>query len=201
MSSPVLAVHAWPTNAHLIADVARVGYLHRDWVVLDPTYGTGTWWRRFRPRHLIGSDIDPARSPVGQSVDFTSMPYQDRAFDAVAFDPPYKLNGTPTAAVDSRYGVDVPRTREERHDLIVRGIKECARVLAPRGFLLVKCQDQVNGGKVRWQTDLVTDAGSSCGLDKVDAFHMLAYRPQPAGTIQEHARRNHSTLIVFRGPK
>jgi hypothetical protein len=195
---PVLAATAWPTNAELIADVARLGYLRAEWATLDPTYGRGVWWQRWRPTSLTASDLDPAKSPTGTSVDFRSLPHGDASFMAVAFDPPYKLNGTPTAGVDARYGVDAYTSRDDRHLLLVDGMAECARVLAPGGTLLVKCQDQVNSGRVRWQTDLVTDTARLLGLEKVDAFLMLSYRPQPAGRRQEHARRNYSTLFVFR---
>jgi hypothetical protein len=162
-AAPVLAVTEWKTNADLIADVARLGYLHDDWLTLDPTYGLGKWWTLWRPRMLIASDIDPAKSPCGYSVDFTALNQADQSFDAVAFDPLYKLNGTPTADVDERYGVHVVRSRDDRHQLILDGISECARVLKPSGFLLVKCQNQVNGGKVRWQTDLFSRHAETVG--------------------------------------
>jgi hypothetical protein len=128
-------------------------------------------------------------------VDFTALPWPDRFFDAVTFDPPFKLNGTPTASVDQRYGVDVYRSREQRHDLILAGITECARVA--RRVLLVKCQDQVNGGKIRWQTRLFADHAEAQGFELVERFDMLGYRPQPPGRTQQHARRNYSTLLVL----
>lgn len=196
-NGPILAVSSWPTNAHMIRDVARLGYLHEDWRTLDPTFGNGTWWKLWQPDYLVACDIDPDRSPLGRSIDVTRLPMRDGYFDAVAFDPPYKLNGTPTADVDGRYGVHVYRSREDRHRLILDGVTECARVLAVGGFLIVKCQNQVNGGKVRWQTDIVTAHAAGLRLDKVDELHMLGYRPQPEGRRQEHARRNHSTLLIF----
>lgn len=198
-AAPVMAVHAWPTNGHLIADVARLGYLQAERLTLDPTYGLGTWWTQWRPRRLVASDLDPEKSPCGSSVDVTALPHHDETFDAVTFDPPYKLNGTPTAQVDERYGVGgIYTSRADRHQLILAGLDECARVLAAGGHLLVKCQDQVNGGRVRWQTDMVTQRAEAIGLEKVDVLHHLGYRPQPPGRRQEHARRNHSTLLVFR---
>lgn len=106
-----------------------------------------------------------------------------------------------TAAVDERYGVDAYASREDRHDLIRAGMKECTRVLAPGGSLLVKCQDQVNGGRVRWQTIEFANYGVELGLELVDMLHMLGGRPQPPGRRQEHARRNYSTLLVFRAAK
>lgn len=193
----VLAATAWPTNAHMIEDVAELGYLGGD--VLDCTYGYGTFWKRWRPKVLIGCDLDPAKSLIGYSVDFTALPGPwSESFDAVVFDPPYKLNGTPTDAVDERYGVHVVRTWQDRLDLIEAGIYECVRVLKPKGYLLIKCQDQVCSGQVRWQTRIFADHAEDCGTTLVDRFDMLGGRPQPEGRRQVHARRNMSTLLVLR---
>lgn len=194
---PVMAIHAWRSNAELIADCARLGYLREEWLTLEPTYGNGTFWKLWRPTRLIGCDIDPAKSPDGRSIDFTKLPWPDRYFDAVVFDPPYKLNGTPTHEVDARYGVDVVDTRDGRMKLIFDGVRECARVLGD-GYLLVKCQDQVNGGKVRWQTLKIPAVAQECGLGLVDRLDILKYRAQPNGVRQVHARRNSSTLLVFK---
>jgi hypothetical protein len=97
----VPAAHRWPTNGHLIADAAKL-HISPDAVVLDPTYGRGTWWTVFRPAHLIAHDLHL------DGVDFRALPEPDDAVDVVAFDPPYKLNGTPTPAVDARYGWTAP---------------------------------------------------------------------------------------------
>jgi SAM-dependent methyltransferase len=192
----VMAVGAWTTNADLIADVARLGYL--DGRVLDPTYGLGGFWRRWQPAELIASDLDPAKSPIGHSVDFTRLPWPAATFEAVAFDPPYKLNGTPDAAVDARYGVHVPTTWQDRMALIRDGIAEAVRVLRPGGHLLIKCQDQVCSGRVRWQTREFADHAEAHGCELIDRFDLLAHRPQPPGRRQVHARRNASTLLVMR---
>lgn len=195
--SEILAIDKWASNADLIADCAKLGYLRWDWFTLDPTYGHGTFWQKWRPDELYACDASPEKSPCGLSIDFTAMPFADRYFDCVVFDPPYKLNGTPDEAVDARYGVDVPTRWQDRLDLIRRGVVECARVLGD-GYLLVKCQDQVCSGKVRWQTvDVIIQAGV-CGLHLVDRFDFLSHRPQPAGRRQVHARRNASTLLVFK---
>jgi hypothetical protein len=188
VSTPILGATAWPTNAALIADVARLGYLQRDWKVLDPTYGLGSWWKDFRPKRLVKHDLRL------DGVDFRKLPHRDRSFDAVAFDPPYKLNGTPSEP-DERYGADVVDTWQGRLKLIDEGIVECARVTDK--YLLVKCQDQVCSGKIRWQTHRFTDTAESCGLTLVDSFLMLGHRAQPDGRRQVHAYRNYSTLLVF----
>lgn len=198
MTGPVMAYGSWATNAELIVDVVRLGYLRPEWVTWDATFGEGTFWRLWRPDSLIGTDLDPAKSDkILGPVDFTNAPWKDRSFDCVVLDAPYKLNGKPDPVVDTRYGVHERRSRDQRLTLLVDGVAECARVV-DEGFLLVKCMDQVEGGKVRWQTDLVTEKAKACGLGKVDRFDIASYRPQPSGRSQIHARRNASTLLVFK---
>lgn len=193
----VLATQEWASNAELIADCARLGYLREEWRTLDPTYGYGTFWKLWAPKRLVATDLDPRKSRR-DPVDFTAMPWSDRSFDAVVFDPPYKLNGTPDGAgVDERYGVHKPTDWRERMALIRKGIEECTRVLRD-GYLLLKCQDQVCSGKVRWQTLDFTRHAEFLGLGLVDRFDFLSYRPQPNGRRQVHARRNSSSLLVFK---
>ena len=216
MSIP--AAYAHPTNAHLIEDVATLGYLRKEWPTLDPTYGKGVFWRRWRPADLFRADLNPAKSPdYPPGMDVRSMPFPAGAFQAVAFDGPYKLNGTSAEDGDENYGVDVKATWQERHALIRAGMTECARVLrpAPRtsarergGFLLVKCQAQVCSGAVRWQDVEFANHGAEIGLVLVDRFDVLdTGRPQPARTrkdgkpsVQQHAYGRPSTLLVFRKP-
>lgn len=191
------ATHAWASNAELIEDCARLGYLQADWYTLDPTYGEGTFWKQWRPFDLHATDLDPTKSPKAPQ-NFTALPMPDNWFDAVIFDPPYKLNGTPSTP-DERYGAAVPTRWQDRLQLIHDGLMECARVYNGVGYLLVKCQDQVCSGAVRWQSDLVTEWAGIAGLKKVDRFDLLGGRKQPPGRRQVHARRNTSQLLVFKG--
>ena len=200
MSSEVQACGPWQNNAQLIRDgVVPLGYLASWMKVLDPTYGQGRFWTLWRPERLITCDIDPSKSPIGYALDFTAMPFDDSIFDAVVFDPPYKLNGTGGSVTsDEAYGVADRTSWQDRHSLIKLGIAECQRVCAPSGYVLVKCMDQVCSGHVRWQTDEFSAHAQSLGLRKVDRFDLLSSRPQPPGRRQIHARRNYSTLLVFK---
>ncbi len=200
----VLAAHTWRNNAELIADVARLGYLHGR--VLDPTYGLGTFWKLWKPDELVACDIDPAKSPIGYSVDFMAFPcvagIEPGSFDAVVFDPPYKLNGTPDGAIDSRYGVHEVRTADQRMDLMVHGAGRLKYMVRVGGHVLVKCQDQVNSGRMWWQTDMISNIvrGDLRQFVKVDRFDLLGnHRPQPMdGRTQKHAHGRPSTLLVFK---
>lgn len=197
---PILASGAWRNNAELMLDVRELGYLSDDQAILDPTFGLGRFWSLWHPRGLVASDLDPEKSPVGTAVDFTNLPHADATFDAVVLDPPYKLNGTGGShPSDAAYGVALAGVAwQDRHAMIRLGISEAARVLKKTGVLLLKCQDQVCSGAVRWQTDEFTAHAEEVGLRKIDRFDLASYRPQPPGRRQVHARRNTSTLLVFR---
>lgn len=193
--SDIVAAAPRTTNADLIVDCRDLDYLRPDDLTLDATFGRGTWWTRWAPERLVTSDL-AAGAPMLRA-DFTRLPFPDRTFDAVAYDPPYKLNGTPDTEtdVDERYGVGRSTRWQDRMELMRDGLADCARVA--RRTLLVKCQDQVCSGQVRWQTLAMIDAAEVRGFDLVDMLHMLGGRPQPAGRRQVHARRNYSTLLVF----
>lgn len=199
----VMAISEAKNNAELIAECAQLGYLDRTWVTLDCTYGKGRFWTEWKPDHLnlVCSDLNPSDRHVSK-VDFTCMPYADDAFDAVVFDPPYKLSGTShnrgPASGDASYGVSSYVPIFERHSLIFDGLDECMRVLKSGGYLLVKCQDQVSSGRVHWQTRLFAGHAEALGATLVDMLHLPSYRRQPKGTRQLHARRNYSTLLILR---
>lgn len=207
---PIASWGDWQTNGHLIADIARLGWLNPNDRILDATYGLGTFWTEWKPDpiapavgRLMGVDINPSKSCNGVGVDFTNLPYPRPMFDVVVFDPPYKLNGTPDETVDERYGVEVATKWQDRMELIERGVVECARVSKDR--LLVKVMDQVCSGKVRWQTTMVInrveglparDDGRVWRL--ADRFDMIgSARKQPGGRTQRHSYGRGSTMLVF----
>lgn len=210
---PVMAFDTYRTNAELIEAVHRLGYLKDDDLVLDPTYGLGVFWKNWRPENLIASDLDPDKCPADQEpADFTDLPWVDNSFDAVVFDPPYRLNGTPDkwtmpegsgqVGFDYAYGVHLAMDWKERMELCKAGVRECVRVVKPRGYVLVKCQDQIASGKARWQTIEFAQTAVDLGCRLVDMLHMNTHhRPQPPGRRQIHARRSYSTLLVLKKEK
>lgn len=190
------ASHNWRTNSELLRDAWRLGYVKGH--VLDTTPGlAGLWWR------LIPVDPFGQVTEIQLSTrDFRRLPYGSRVFDTVAFDPPYKLNGNPRSmpALSRRYGVEVPASWQDRHALMVEGLIECIRVCVVGGHILVKCQDQVSSGAVRWQTDLMSWTAEKHNAMKVDRMDMTGHGiPQPMeGREQRHAHGRPSTLLVFK---
>lgn len=213
----VRAAYPWRTNADLIYDVWRMGHIKG--MVFDATPGNDAlWWRRLttEPTYAKGiKHITLNGLSDGPRRDFRETWYPDNTFDTVAFDPPYKFNGNPKGLpeLSSRYGVDIPTRWQLRMEMMVEGLLECLRITAPGGKVLVKCQDQVVSGAIRWQTRTLADAaeGRLDGQEipngwryypkgkQVDRFDMLGHHiPQPMeGRTQKHAHARPSTLLVF----
>ena len=210
LPSETLSVGTWHTNGELIADVARLGWITDDLTVLDITYGHGKFWTDYKPPLLVGVDLNPTKTdPAIGPVDFCRPPFDHRSFDVVVFDPPYKLSGTPSLDdFDERYGIEAPTRWQDRMALILTGAARCADLA--RLHLLVKVQDQVVSGAMRWQTREVADAVEPLGFRQADRFDFGALRlddedeldvrrgrPQPPGREQKHARHQASQLLVF----
>lgn len=187
------------TNAQAIADCRTLGYLDDDHSVLDLTYGLGRFWKHYRPARLVANDIDPRRD-ADLRIDWTTpealaLLQELGDWDDIAFDPPYKLNGTSAHPSDDGYGVTGRVTELDRMTAIARGT-HCALRLARR-HVLVKVQDQVVSGRKVWQTHLVVAFADELGARLIDQLHVQSYRPQPAGRRQLHARQDYSTLLIF----
>lgn len=194
----VLAATAWPTNADLIADCAVLGYLSDTDHVLDPTYGRGKWWTKWRPEKLTHHN----RTEDGS--DFRELPYATGTFDAIAYDPPYVcVGGRDTSGLPDyldRYGMgDAPSSPVLLQRLINWGLTEMHRLVKPGGIVLVKCQDYVSSGKLWLGTHHTLTHALALGFECVDRLeHIGSARPQPPGRRQVHVRRNLSTLFVLR---
>lgn len=201
----IMACQAWPSNAELIEDCVRLGYIRGD--TLDPTYGLGVFWKRIDQLDLFAGDMDPVKGiRAGMRLDYRALPYKDDSFDTVVFDPPYvSPGGRSTSGVPEfweRYGMqNTPRTPEGLYAYNEEGAHEAARVLRSGGHLLYKSQDYISGGKLRPVTHWIINDADYIGLEYVDRLELITSpRPQPKGRRQLHARRNLSTLLVFRKP-
>lgn len=203
--NPVLACNNWTSNAELIADCAKLGYLKKEWITLDPTYGDGIWWKKWRPDRLVTHDLKL------DGTDFRHLDYDDETFEAIAYDAPYVAPGgretTKIEEMYDRYGMaGAPKTPKLLQHLINDGLTEMNRLIVPGHYILAKCQDYTSSGHMWLGTLHTANHGLSLGLELWDRFeHWGGTRPQPARTrkdgnpvVQQHARRNLSTMLVFR---
>jgi hypothetical protein len=221
---PIMAAYAWPTNAELVAAVARL-YLSPAMLAVDVTYGRGKWWDLWRPDRLVAHGLALGHDGhYDDGVDFTALPEADNVYDLGAFDPPYVSTGgrvTHGAAGDSMaqaYGMRSSATSPAHNQqLIDAGLAELYRVLRPRrrrrgrlvsGVALVKCANYISSGRRQHGVYWTTRAALELGFTVLDEFvYVTSGGPQPTrnrdGTLrrQVHARNNYSTLLVLeKGP-
>lgn len=195
---PILPSVFVGSNAEMIRAAAPL-YLQGS--VMDCTYGEGKWWESYRPAVFVGHDLKT------DGVDFTALPELDDTYDAVTFDPPYiPQGGTKDAAIGARFRTGfglVQRSESGLWTLIEAGLTECARVVKPMGFVLVKCTDYVNGGSLTFGHVKAMEIADRVGL----ACHDLIVHHTGSGPgghnifIPKRARRHHSYLLVFTKPK
>lgn len=192
----------YPTWGDLIRalDNSPLPYLDTTQPVLDTTYGLGTFWNRYNPipHTITTNDADPAKNAQHHWNWLTQDPPDEwqNHYRTVIFDPPFKLSGTNRIMLD-RYGLDDNAPNGHRLDAIQTGALNVTRTAAPGGYILVKCQPQVAGGRVRWQPRHVANTLEQAGHRIVDEL-IYHYRPipQPGNRTQQHARRNYSVLII-----
>lgn len=232
MTAPIImAATKWKTNGHLVAALARLGYVHQDRRTLDLTWGLGVWWNQWRPDELVRNGYAPE---ADTRYDFRQTGFEDREFRQIAFDPPYVcVGGRDTSTIPDfleRYGLtDAPRTPAEVQANVNAGLDETWRILEPRGVALVKVQAYVVSGNVFWGTDDTNAFAKARGFKKLDeAVFLNNGSPQdknrtkkcpvckdvePEGcegpcdgtgrapVEQVHLRRNYSIMLVLQKPR
>lgn len=78
-------------------------------------------------------------------VDFRNMPYPDKSFKMVVFDPPHLIHAGETSWLKQKYGI-LPADWKE---YISKGFDECWRVLDANGTLIFKWnEDQIKTSEV-----------------------------------------------------
>lgn len=186
------------TNADLMAAVAPF-YLTGS--VCDVTYGEGKWWDRFKPDPFVAHDKFKL-----DGVDFTDLPEDDDTYDTVCFDPPYIPQGGVEKSTKrdadylGRFGLMESISQRQLDEMVDGGMAECVRVVKPGGFLLVKCNDYVNGSALTLGHWHVIDRADRLGCIRWDLIvHHTGSGPGGHNIFDpKRARRHHSYLLVFR---
>lgn len=212
----VLTAHVGDNDV-VVAEAARL-YLRPTDLVLDATWGAGVFWKSVLPLpHLVRADLDPKRCP-DVVADYRRPPWPGETFDAYVLDPPYKF-GTSRNMTEGhdRYSNNL---RTERGWKAVKAMYGLAMSwawlsLKPKGILMVKGIDQVEGGRthpflhypallpgapVLDPLSLLPIPGARWELH--DIFVLVqeddpTMRHDPREVDQQHARKNHSYLVVL----
>lgn len=121
------------TNHDAVKQICDV-YVPSGSLVLDCTYGKGMFWKFEHQLNLVTLD---KYLPAQIKGDFCALPFQNRVFDAVVFDPPYYSGGGKPQQNDWFIRKEDVMVR----DLYLKGLMECSRVTKNKGIIIVKCSD------------------------------------------------------------
>lgn len=181
----ILAADYYVNNARLFEAAAKL-WIKPDDVVVDPTYGKGVFYKRFRPANLLAFDLDVAKSPGGISVDFRKMPITDASVDVVVFDPAYVVPGgretSTIGEMNEAYGTGTTEANLASQWIVITdGLVECVRVLRPRGIIMVKCMNYISSASYHNIHADMIELMRSLGLKQVDQFMLVKKSggPQP----------------------
>jgi hypothetical protein len=171
--------------------------------ILDATVNRGRFWVG-SSRPVTGMDIDPRHRPdvVG---DCTAMPFADRSFDVVVYDPPHVPNQGKDKIKDftTRFGLGEKSPAAKGYNFTHQYppfTAEAYRVLRAEGILLCKITDYVHNHRYQWAHLEVVNAAVAAGFTACDCIIKVRKGPiiDPKWKEAHHARRHHCYWLVFR---
>lgn len=170
----------------------------------DPTYSKGNFYKNL-PKPKYKFDINPIKGV--EKADCRKLPFEDCSLKSIMFDPPFlatkgkSLQKNEGNIIAKRFGVY--STEKELFQFYKDSLKEFYRVLKDNGYLVVKCQDKVSGGKQYLSHVFFINEAEKLGFYTEDLFILLAKSRLVADwqRNQKHARKYHSYFIVFKKRK
>ncbi|AGF55651.1 tRNA G10 N-methylase Trm11 [Clostridium saccharoperbutylacetonicum] len=139
LDTPIYTVHKG-NNSGLIKKVVALYFKQREKIV-DVTWGKGAFWKEvdLTKINVVGTDIKTG-------TDFRDLPYKDNLFNHSVIDPPYARITNLKSMVDC-YNTARFTTHEEIIKLYEDGLKELTRITKEDGYILVKCQAEIEDCK------------------------------------------------------
>lgn len=175
---------------------------------LDCTYSKGNFWKNL-PSPINKSDLLPVNDTV-ISASSENLPFENDSMESIMYDPPfviagksYKENKEGSSIIAKRFeGYTNYRDLQENY---YNSLKELYRVCKKDGYVVMKCQDTVSGGKQHFSHVMVMNMAYKIGFYPKDMFVLVNnVRINSFGTKwtkQEHARKYHSYFWVFQKTK
>lgn len=181
--------------------------------ILDATFGHGGFWRGTESltagREIIGLDMRMATGELTTLAgsrgfertlvagDYHNLPFGRNTFDVVLFDPPFLTGGGENQRMKKWY-----TTFDSYEDLMIslqRARDEFARVLKPKGFVIMKSMDWTEGSRRRWMhIDAVNLWAGPFRLDDLIVKVAAQNMRNPGWKRQERSRAAHVYFLVFR---
>jgi hypothetical protein len=174
---------------------------------LDCTYSKGNFWKDL-PQPTHKSDIYPINDTV-INASSENLPFEDNSIKNTMWDPPFVIVGSGHSHKKNKEGSSIIAKRFEGYgtynDLKINyynTLKELFRITDKGGFVVMKCQDTVSGGKQYFSHVMVMNMAHSIGFYPRDLFILTSNVRVNAfngtkWTKQFHARKYHSYFWVF----
>ncbi len=177
-------------------------YIPKGSRVADVTFNKGKFWQNGLQDDydLLRSDLEPLAEEV-LKADLQALPYKTESLDALILDPPYAHSSTAPMkeSISSMYNNNsITGGSKQIIDLYYNGMLEARRVLKKGGVLVVKCQDEIEAGKQRWNHIRIFQQAEELGYYAKDLLVLVQKgKPPQRHPYQKHFRKNHSFWWVF----
>ena len=175
--------------------------------ILDCTYNTGKMWK--------GLNLNPFRMDINPQLeldiigDFTRMPFRDKTFDVLVFDPPHlpthAASSNSSKMWESSYGITstgLGREGDNVTGMFEPFLLEAGRVLKENGIVLAKIADLIHNHRYQWQQ---VEFINTVKKLKMTACDMMIKCDPSAGNLKsskwkniKHLRKAHCYWIVAR---
>jgi len=166
----------------------------------DITYGNGAFYKNGRvPSPAWSGDVQPLSAEV-HKCSSNALPFQDATIHSAIFDPPFltyiKQGRNHSSVMAKRFGGYWAYSELEEH--YSSTLSEVGRVMAPKGVLVVKCQDIIHNHKMH-PTHISVVKWAEPWFRLKDLFILAARHrmPMPVPGRQQHARIYHSYFLVL----
>jgi SAM-dependent methyltransferase len=191
------------TDAELLEKMLGFYPRKRPKLILDATVNSGRFWTT-SSRKVIGMDVNPKFRP-NVVADNRQMPFRDKCFDVVVYDPPHIPNQGKDRQKDfnTRFGLVLTSLAVNGYNftyLYPPFVREAYRVLKPEGILLCKIADYIHGHRFQWAHVELMKAAEPIGFTACDCIVKVRKGPivDPRWKKAHHARRHHCYWLVFR---
>jgi SAM-dependent methyltransferase len=191
------------SDAELLETMLEFYPKQRPKLILDATLNSGRFWVGSR-RKVVGLDIDPKYRPR-VVADNRQMPFKDRCFDVVVYDPPHIPNQGRDKQKDfnTRFGLVLKSSAENGYNfshLYPPFVREAYRILRAEGLLLCKIADYIHNHRYQWAHVELLRAAVEVGFCPCDCIVKVRKGPivDPKWKQAHHARRQHCYWLVFR---
>jgi hypothetical protein len=174
---------------------------------LDCTYSKGNFWRGL-PEPTYKTDLYPHYDHVIES-NSEDLPFENNSMKSIMYDPPFVIvgkgnthrnGGIKSSIIAKRF--EGYGTYEDLKTNYYNTLKELYRICDDGGFVVMKCQDTVSGGKQYFSHVMVMNMAYTIGFYPKDMFILTSNVRVNAfngskWTKQIHARKYHSYFWVF----